>query len=241
MKERLKNAFAAAPRREEKIMQTIMVSENALAESRCRMSYFEFLHSQLRFIQKRWWVLQAMLLLSTGFLLQWMESDFAIRRCLGIAAPLFAVLILPELWRNRSFEAMEIESATLYTLRQIYAARITLFAGVDILLISTFFAGASVSLWELAIQFLFPFCVSCCICLFCLYYYRIGSEIIPLFLCFVWASIWLLIVLDDRVYNEISAIGWAALLAASVSFLGYCILGGQRAIQKQWEAKPIWN
>lgn len=245
MRDQLKNAFADAPCHEEKIMQTIVISENALAENRCRMTYYEFLYSQLRFVQKRWWVLQAILLLSTGVLLQWLESDFGIRRCLGIAAPLFAVLILPELWKNRSFEAMEIEGATLYTLRQIYAARITLFAGVDVLLISLFYAGTSAnavaSYWELTTQFLFPFCVSCCICLYCLYHYRTGSEILPLFLCSVWASIWLLIFLDDRVYNKVSVFGWVLLLAASISFMGYSIFRGQKGIQKQWEAKPIWN
>lgn len=245
MKDRLKKAFSDAPCHEENIIRTIRISEKAFAESRSRMSYFEFLYTQLRFIHKRWWILQAVLLLSTGFLLQWMERDFGIRRCLGIAAPLFAVLILPELWKNRSFDAMEIEGTTFYTLRQIYAARITLFAGMDVLLISFFYASASanavISLWELTTEFLLPFCISCCICLHCLYHDRSGSEIVPLFLCFVWASVWLLIVLDDRIYSKISALGWSLLLAAAISFLAYSILRGQKSIQTQWEAKPIWN
>lgn len=245
MKEKLKNAFADAPHREEKIQQTIAVSIVALVDSNLRMSYFEFLHSQLPFIQKHWWAIQALLLLSTGILLQWMDSSFGIRRCLGIAAPLFAVLILPELWKNRSYEATEVESATYFTLRQIYAARMTLFAGMDVLLLSLFLIGTSanmpITIWELAIQFVFPFCVSCCICLHCLYNCRTGSEVLPLFLCFVWAGIWLLIILDDRIFNQVSAISWGMMLAASILFMGYCILHGQKQLQKQWEAKPIWN
>lgn len=245
MKERLKNAFADAPCREEKIQQTIAASTAALLENNRRISYFEFLHSQLPFIQKRWWAVQAVLLLTTGILLQWMDSSFGIRRCLGIAAPLFAVLILPELWKNRSYEATEVESATYFTLRQIYAARMTLFAGMDVLLLSFFLIGTSanmpITIWELAIQFVFPFCVSCCICLFCLYNCRTGSEVLPLFLCFIWAGIWLLIILDDRIFNQVSALGWGMMLAASVLFMGYCILRGQKQLQKQWEAKTIWN
>lgn len=245
MKEKLKNAFADAPCREEKIQQAIAASSDALQDSNLRMSYFEFLYSQLPFIQKRWWAIQALLLLSTGILLQWMDSSFGIRRCLGIAAPLFAVLILPELWKNRSYEATEVESATYFTLRQIYAARMTLFAGMDVLLLSFFLIGTSanmpITIWELAIQFVFPFCVSCCICLHCLYNCRTGSEVLPLFLCFVWAGIWLLIILDDRIFNQVSAISWGIMLAASNLFMGYCILHGQKQLQKQWEAKPIWN
>lgn len=245
MKEKLKKAFADAPCREEKIQQTIAASALALPDSTRRMSYFEFLHSQLPFIQKRWWAIQAVLLMTTGILLQWMDSSFGIRRCLGIAAPLFAVLILPELWKNRSYEATEVESATYFTLRQIYAARLTLFAGMDVLLLSLFLVSTStnmpITIWELAIQFVFPFCVSCCICLFCLYNCRTGSEVLPLFLCFIWAGIWLLIILDDRIFNQVSALGWGMLLAASVLFMGYCILRGQKQLQKQWEVKPIWN
>lgn len=245
MKALLQTAFSEAPIREEKILQTIAASAAAFSERRCRMSYVEFLYFQLRFLRKRWLVMQGLLLLVTGCLLHWMESDYGIRRCLGIAAPLFAVLVLPELWKNRSSEAMEIESAALYTLRQVYAARITLFAGADVLLLGAFFAGASVSAalsaWEFAVQFLFPFTVSCCICLVCLYQSGSGSELVPLFLCFVWAGLWLLIVLDDRVFNKISGLGWGMLLAASGCFLGYAILRGQRRISQQWEARPIWN
>lgn len=245
MEKRLKEAFSDIPCRENRILKTIAVSQAAFADSTCRMTYFEFLYAQLQFIRKRWWVIQALLLMSTGILLQWMETSFGIRRCLGTAAPLFAVLVLPELWKNRSCDAVEVEGTTLYTLRQIYAARLTLFAGMDVLLLSLFLIGTcanmTISLWELAIEFLLPFCVTCCICLFCLYNCRIGSEVLPLFLCFLWALLWLMVIMDDRIFTNISACGWGMMLAGAILFLGYCTIHGQEQLQKQWEAKPIWN
>lgn len=57
---------------------------------------------------------------------------------MGAAAPLFALLILPELWKNQSSHTLEIECTTCYSLRQIYGARIFLFALVDITLLSIF-------------------------------------------------------------------------------------------------------
>lgn len=62
-----------------------------------------------------------------------------------MAASLFAVLIMPELWKNRNTGAMEIEGTTFYTLRQMYAARIMAFALADGFILGIFLQ-----------QFLFP-------------------------------------------------------------------------------------
>ena len=50
--------------REEKILETIQKSKEVMMEvqSEHTMSYGEFLFSQFRLIRKRWWMLQAMLL-----------------------------------------------------------------------------------------------------------------------------------------------------------------------------------
>ncbi|MDM8211473.1 RNA polymerase sigma factor [Mediterraneibacter glycyrrhizinilyticus] len=49
-----------------------------------------------------------------------------------MAETLFAILIIPELWKNRANCCMEIEGSTYYALRQIYSARILLFGLADI-------------------------------------------------------------------------------------------------------------
>ena len=51
---------------EEKIQETIYKSKNAffMAEQERMLSYHDFLWTQLRVIQKRWWVLQFMILVA---------------------------------------------------------------------------------------------------------------------------------------------------------------------------------
>ena len=56
------------------------------------------------------------------WLLVYTESGAYVKKGMGMAASLFAVLIMPELWKNRNTGAMEIEGTTFYTLRQMYAA-----------------------------------------------------------------------------------------------------------------------
>ena len=170
------------PVREDAIQKTIAASKAAFAagEAAQPMSSAEFLYQQSRYIRKCWWMVQALLLLGVCLMLHVFESGFYIRRTLGIAAPLFATLILPELWKNRNYDAMEVEKTTFFTLRQIYAARLTLFAGMDLLLLTAFFLGAplltQITVFELLTQFLLPFNVTCCICFRCLYGGSNSSE-----------------------------------------------------------------
>ena len=230
---------------EEKLQKTIAISKQAFLEGEQErpVSRLEFLLEQSRYVKKTWWLLQGALLAAVCLLLADMEADYAIRRCLGLAGPLLAVLVLPELWKNRSADATEVECTTLYTLRSIYAARLTLFAGMDLLLLSVFFAGASVltqvTVWEMLIQFLLPFNVTSVICLATLYSRKIQSETISMMLCLLWAAVWLLVMEQNEIYNAISAPLWVLALAASFCGLGWVILRGQRNLNL--EAKPVWN
>lgn len=229
----------------DKLQKTIAASRRAFLEGERKreVSRLEFLYQQSRYVKKTWWLLQGALLAAVCLLLADMEADYAIRRCLGLAGPLLAVLVLPELWKNRSADATEVECTTLYTLRSIYAARLTLFAGMDLLLLSVFFAGASVltqvTVWEMLIQFLLPFNVTSVICLATLYSRKIQSETISMVLCLLWAAVWLLVMEQNEIYNAISAPLWVLALAASFCGLGWVILRGQRNLNL--EAKPVWN
>ena len=110
---------------EEKIQETIRKSKNAffMAEQERTLSYHEFLWTQLCVIQKRWWVLQFMLLVALWIALSSIHDEIYMKRSMGVAAVLFVILIIPELWKNRSCECMEIEAASYYSLKQVYAAR----------------------------------------------------------------------------------------------------------------------
>ena len=71
---------------ESKIRKTIDVSREAFlaGESERTISHIEFLYRQSKFIQKRWWLMQGILLALVCFLLRGMEADFAARRILGL-------------------------------------------------------------------------------------------------------------------------------------------------------------
>ena len=234
------------PVREEKVMETIAVSRSAFlsGESGQMVSPKEFLFLQGKLIQKRWWFLQGLLLTLVCLFLCQMETDYLTRRALGLAGPLFVILILPELWKNRNFDAMEVECTTFYTLRSIYAARLVLFAGVDLVLLSGFFAAASafakVTLWEMLIQFVLPFNVTCCIGFRTLYAKRIRSEALAMLLCILWTACWAMLIMNNAVYSVISVPIWIAALAASI--LGMCctLCRGKEKWQQILEVKPLW-
>ena len=234
------------PINEEKVKETIVASKASFlsGEAEQMVSPGEFLFLQSRLIQKRWWFLQGLLLAFVCLFLCHMETDYLIRRALGLAGPLFVILILPELWKNRNFDAMEVECTTYYTIRSIYAARLTLFAGVDLLLLSAFFAVASVfakiTVWEMLIQFVLPFNVTCCICFRTLYAKRIRSEALAMLLCILWTGIWAILILSDAVYSAISVPLWIAALAVSALGMCHTLCQGKEKWQQTLEVKPLW-
>ena len=234
------------PINEDKMMETIVVSQSAFlsGEAEQMVSHGEFLFLQSSLIQKRWWFLQGLLLAFVCLFLCHMETDYLIRRALGLAGPLFVILILPELWKNRNFDAMEVECTTYYTIRSIYAARLALFAGVDLLLLSAFFAVASVfakiTVWEMLIQFVLPFNVTCCICFRTLYAKRIRSEALAMLLCILWTGIWAMLIMSNAVYAVISVPMWIAALAASLLGMCYTLCHGKEKWQQTLEVKTLW-
>lgn len=231
--------------RESRIQKTIDASKEAFleGESERTVSHLEFLYQQSQYIKKRWWLLQGMLLILVCCLLYMEQTPYVVRRILGLAGPLFVILTVPEMWKNRSFDALEIECTTFYTLRSLYAARMTLFTCVDVLLLSVFYAGTTlltrITLWEMLTQFLLPLNVTCCICFASLYSKRIHSEAFSLLLCVLWAAVWSMLLLNDAVFSVITVPVWVALLAASACFLGYTLYRGQR--QNILEVKPLWT
>lgn len=212
-------------------------------------SRLEFLYQQSKYIKKGWWLAQAALLAVLWLALKNIGSGYYLQKCVGLGAPLFVVLVMPELWKNRSCGAMELECSTYYSLRQVYAARLICFALVDLALLSGFFAAvyavaggvAKIPLFELIVQFFVPFNVACCICFGCFYSRRRLSAAVVSLLCMVWAALWMQIVLVGDLYEKIAVPVWAGLLALSAVYLAYSIARGQRKCECLWEEKPLWN
>ena len=126
----------------------------------------EFLRQQSHFLRKRWWALQGGVLLLLWWVLQSAGTTGEAQRAMGTLAPLFVVLVLPELWKNRASGALEVECTAYYSLRQVYAARLVLFGLADLALLTVFFSVALLTgraTWEgLILHFLLPFLVHAC-------------------------------------------------------------------------------
>ena len=225
---------------EKKIQKTVAASVETflLAESGKGLSRRSFLYIQLRLIRKRWWLLQAVLLSALWMFLPFAEREPYIYRTLGTAGTLFIILMIPELWKNRTYQSMEIESAAYYSLRQIYAARMLLFGLADILLLSVFI-GVTVSvlhvgMTEILIQFLLPMTVTACICFGTLCGRRM-AEAGTVTLCILWSSVWMFIVLNENIYTLLTVPVWLGLLVAALAYLGVLIYHALKRSSNYWE------
>lgn len=221
-------------RRERHFEETVCRSLEAYyaGEAEGELSGWEFLYQQGRYISKYLWLLQGIVLFLLWYILKVLGSGYYTQRCMGIGASLFAVLLLPELWKNWNANAIEVEAAARFSLRQIYSARILLCALADMVMLCVFFLtvvfSGSVVWEEVAVQFFLPYMVNCCICFRTLYSQRGGSEAGAALSCMVWAFIWLEFVLKDEIYEAVSGPVWLAMLAVTAFYLGYCIYKGQR-------------
>ena len=99
---------------------------------------------------------------------------------------------------------MEIEEASFFSLRQVYAARMVLFAMADVLFISLFLGAASmsaeISFLEGLVQFLLPVSITACICFRILCSKRAFGEGAAMVFCLLWNGVWSAIILNQTVY-----------------------------------------
>lgn len=236
-----------SPCEETRINEAIGKAKKAYyaSEAENSLSQWEFVFQQAKFIKKQWWLLQALVLLGLWAILKYDNSGYLIQRSIALFSPLFVVLIIPEIWKNRTADAMEVECTTQFSLRQVYSARMILFGIVDLLMLTVFFIASSslgkLTVGELVIQFFIPFNITACICFRTLYSKTISSEVLALFLCVVWIALWAQIVLNETIYQTVSVPAWVALLMLSVAYLAYWIQRGQKQDSRMWEVKPLWN
>lgn len=227
------------------------VRENAIRElsAQCRdimadqegggTSCFEFLYEQSKFIRKRWWVLQAGVLLLLWILLKDLNGAEGMERTMGIAAASFAILIIPEIWKNRRCLAMEIEGSCLYSLRQICAAKILLFAMADLTMITVFFVvtfhTVQVSVYEMAVNFMIPFNVSSGISFHLLCSRKNEMEYVAVLASGIFVVIWMAVVSQEILYGLIVESVWVFLLLLSFGYLVFCIRKSQVYCEIMWE------
>lgn len=211
--------------REEKIQEAVKQSKQAFFASELEgaLAYHEFLWAQLKTMRKRWWVLQLLLLAALWAALAAGQEERYMQRGMGVMASLFVILVIPELWRNRSSQSMEIEAVSYYSLRQVYAGRMLLFGMADICLVAVFCQaaarGLNLAMAELVSQFLFPLSVTACICFGALCSRRRINEASAIALCIVWSAVWLFVVWNEGIYARVALPVWVLLLGLAFACL----------------------
>lgn len=225
--------------RDSAVQKAIDCCSDLIQEDNSRLSYFEFLYEQSRFIKKRWWGLQVLVLFLLWFLLKDSDDAGDMGRMMGILATVFVVLIIPEIWKNQKYSALEIEGSVFYSLRQICAARILLFAIADIVMVTVFFAVSfytiQISAYRMITDFLIPCNVSGCICFRMLYSRRGEMEYVALLVSGVWMGIWTAIVMHDEIYQSIVEPVWLGLLLLSFGYFIFCVKKSQKNCENGWE------
>lgn len=229
------------PVKEEAIQRTVQLSKAAFyaSEQDKVMSYHEFLLAQFGVIQKRWWGFQFLILLLFWISFRMSMEMEAVQKSLGVTVSLFIILVIPELWKNRDSRSMEIEAASYYSLRQIYAARMTLFGIVDVVLVTLFCGLTSVTLnlamSDLLTQFLFPMVVTACICFGVLCSKHHFSEFAAISMCMIWSVLWWLLTLNESAYRKITMPVWIGLLGIALFFLIFVVYRTLNSCNDYWE------
>lgn len=226
---------------EQSINETIRksIETYCFTEQKRLLTNREFLWTQLRMIQKRWWAFQISLLFLLWYALPLMQDEQFTSRILGVAASLFIILIVPELWKNRTCQAMEIEAAAYYSLRQIYAARMLLFGIVDVVFLTTFCvlttAAMNILFSQLLVQFLFPMVVTAGICFRILCSKYAFSETTAIMMCMIWNALWLIVILNEKLYAAITFPLWLTLIGIAFLFLIVTIYQTLHCCNDYWE------
>lgn len=226
---------------ENKLKETVIKSIDVFctAEQEKLLTCREFLWVQLRLIRKRWWLLQLSLLVMLWAVLPSLPGGLPRQRVFGAVTCLFVILIIPELWKSQTYRSMEIEAASYYSLRRVYAARMLLFGVVDIVLVTLFCGLATITMKvlfsQLLAQFLFPMAVTACICFGILSSkYPIG-ETTAVMLCSAWSAVWLTVILNEKIYAAITFPLWLVFLGTAVLFLAFAVRRTLRRCNHYWE------
>lgn len=202
-------------------------------------SYFDFFCQQTGYIRKRWWVMQLLALTVLWYCICNFSRRADLQRVMGVMAAVFAILLIPELWKSKTTGAMEVEGSTYYSLRQIYAARMLAFGIVDVGLLSIFMVITSATTpiqgKEIVLYFFLPFTVACGILFRVLCSRFIASQVGAVFSSLLWTAVWLLVVLNGQIYEKISGSVWAMLFAAAVCYLGYEVKRTLTTCESFWE------
>lgn len=220
---------------EKKMMNTIEKSKKEYRRQMLLepMSSLEFLFQQMLSLSKRYWFMQLIVFFTAAFTLGLGGISKSKMSYCAIYAPLLIIFSIPELWKNISTSAYEVENTTYFDLRKVYLSRLVLVGMLDLILLTILTVitaqTGGVSMYESAIYFFVPFNFDCCICFSLLWSKRkICSELLAGGSCISGAIFWYLLVKNYHVYELLQTRTWYVLLILS---LGYLIFAGKRIVE----------
>lgn len=232
---------------EDRVKEAVWRGQAAFFEEaeKCQASYFDFFWQQAGYIRKRWWGLQLLALTLLWCWVRNVSEKRGIQGAMGVMAAVFAILLIPELWKNRAANAMEVEGSTYYSLWQIYAARMLAFGVVDIGLLSVFMVVVSVTTSiqakEMVIYFFLPFTVACCILFRTLGSGMAATQMGTMSLALFWMGVWLFVVTNEQIYLKVSIPAWGAMLLLAAAYLVFAVKKAVTTCENFVEVEIGWN
>ena len=124
-------------------------------------------------------------------------------------------------------KSMEIEEASLFDLRKVYAAKLIAFGLVDTIFLTFFCVAVTqlqyVLLADVLKQFVFPVMITATICMMVFSCRNPFSELTTMVICIVANLLWATIVLNESIYYKITSWIWIGLFAVSISLIIYSV------------------
>lgn len=202
-------------------------------------SYADFFCGQVEYIRKRWWILQILALTVLWWCIRNLSKRTDLQCVMGVMAAVFAIMLIPELWKSKAAGVMEVEGSTFYSLRQIYAVRMLAFGLVDVGFLSVFTVIASATTpvqgKEIIIYFFLPFTVTCSILFRTLCSRSMMSQTGAVVSSLLWITVWLFTVTNEQIYQSISVPVWMVLLLAAALYLCYAVKRTLVVCETIWE------
>jgi hypothetical protein len=200
------------------------------------VSSLEFLFEQMQYMSRNYWLTQIlvffMAVCSLALMDQYHVKENGMRYC-AVFAPLLIIFTIPELWKNISANAYEVENTTYFDLRKVYLARLVLVGMMDLILATILVAVtikmSDFSIYEAVIYFFVPFNFNSCICFSLLCRKKkICSEILAIGICVSEAILWYVLVNNHHIYEMLQMRIWCLLLVLSFC---YMVFAGKRIVE----------
>lgn len=237
------NAIFTEIHPQKEVVEDILLQRERREQGIGNLKVMDFFWNQVKLMPKHWWVLQGLLLMGIWILLILSDFSQTIQREMSIGATLFIIIMIPELWKNRQHHSMEIEATTVYSLRQVYAAKIIAFGLVDILMLTSFCILAEttqgISAFDLMKQLVFPLLLAAGSCFAVLCSRKLFSESMAVVICMIVNGLWTMLVLRDQLYNSISVGLWIILFDIAGLFLAYMVWRTLKHCGNYWEVRSI--